>query len=341
MSCTEKAAKSISNDCNFLPRAGLEKVAYAINREDIELVTYDGTIENLVTAIDLNSGTVAYPVTAVKKEGNAGFDLEVGDDIPDTYLNYFAFKPYENDAESIQNIDQMQDLVVIAELKGAKTEGCFVIYGLEKGLYKNSGTQRQLDNHGLPIYEFNSQEGQGERYSRFIFWDTDYATTVAALETLVSGYGPELHTDANAASDPYGNEADAITGWTDEVSGPGANVFESQGVEVNEGSYAFHADCNDTPTPSSRFRKTFVTEPGESYYITFDWRHVGSGGDWEYHPDYQVGETVTITNAETAWTSVQSTVVASGATMVIQFREASGTNDGGVYVDNFSMRKVL
>jgi hypothetical protein len=220
MSCIEKAAKTITNDCTFIPRSGFEKVAYAINREDIASVTYDGTILNLVTAITLASGTEAYRVTSVKKEANGGFDLQTADDLPDTYLNYFSFKPYEFDAEAIQNIDQMQDIVIIAEFKGAKTEGCFVIYGLEKGLYKSAATKRQLDNNGLPIYEFASQEGQGERYSRFVFWDTDYATSADALEALtvelISPAGWDDWTDSDQVDDwgPYGTNTVANVGGT-------------------------------------------------------------------------------------------------------------------------------
>jgi hypothetical protein len=31
-----------------------------------------------------------------------------------------------------------------------------------------------------------TQEGQGEKYSRYVFWDTDYATTKAAIVALES-----------------------------------------------------------------------------------------------------------------------------------------------------------
>ncbi len=43
---------------------------------------------------------------------------------------------------------------------------------------------RANDNHGIPTYEFATQEGQGEKYSRYVFWDADYDTTLAALVTL-------------------------------------------------------------------------------------------------------------------------------------------------------------
>ena len=184
MACTDKISVNILNDCNSNPVAGYEAKAWAINREDISLLTLDVTYTNLISAITMTGGTVAYAVTAVKKEMNGGFDLSVADNIPDTFLHFFAFQPFEKTAQAIANVDDMNDLVIIAELKGAKTEGCFVVLGAELGLYKSSASQRQNDNSGLPTYEFSSMEGQGERYGRFLFWDTNYATSKAALVAL-------------------------------------------------------------------------------------------------------------------------------------------------------------
>jgi hypothetical protein len=186
MPCVDKIATNVLNSCDTIPRRGFETVAWAINRTDINVVTYDVTYDILVTAISLIGGTQAYTVTAVKKEMNAGFDLIKADIIPDMFTNYFAFKPYEKEAVAINNLDSMNDLVIIAELKGLKTEGCFVIYGLQSGLYKITGSKRQNDNHGLPIYEMQSLDGQGEKYSRYIFWGTDYATTKALIEALAA-----------------------------------------------------------------------------------------------------------------------------------------------------------
>ena len=354
MSCSLKIAKDVLNSCDDIPRAGLEPVAWVINREDIDTVTYDSTVDNLVEAITLNSGTYAYQVTAVKKEGNAGFDLSVSDDTADTYLNYFSFKPYEADAESVKNIDDMQDIVVIAELKGSKTEGCFVIYGLENGLYKSSGTQRRLDNNGLPIYEFQTEEGQGERYSRFVFWDTDYATSKTVLEALIMAYGPELNTTANATSDSAGAEADATTGWTEQnLNGTGSNVFESQSAVKNVGSYALHADCTDTPTSLARFYLSLSLAPfslinGDRVKLSFDIRHTGTGvvtGTWEGrlassntgldHP------LISVSKGDTTWQPVEITFTYDSTYRDLVFIESNSGNEGGVYVDNLSVKRVL
>jgi len=185
MSCVTEIAKVILNSCDVKPVAGYEPKAWAFNRGDISALTLDVTTTNLITAITLLAGgKQAWSVTAVKKEMNAGFDLATADNTPDSYPHFWAFQPFEKDAASIKNFDDMTNLMIVVEMKGQKTEGTFIALGAETGLYKSSGTQRGNDNSGLPAYEFQSLEGQGERYSRFIFWDTDYATTKAALVAL-------------------------------------------------------------------------------------------------------------------------------------------------------------
>jgi len=69
------------------------------------------------------------------------------------------------------------------------TEGKFIILGFENGLHKVSASWKALDNHSIPTYEFASREGEEEKYSRYVFWATDYAGTVTALEALESAPG--------------------------------------------------------------------------------------------------------------------------------------------------------
>lgn len=167
------------------------------------------------------------------------------------------------------------------------------------------------------------------------------AETSFALDlTNAVQYGPELHIDANAASDPNGNEADATTGWTPaSLSGTGSNVFESQSSVKSVGSYALYADCNDTPTSIARFDKTFTVENGATYNIRYNRRHVGTGGNWQFQAN-SINQDL-IETAETTFTSISVNVTATSTSMACRFVEFSGTNDGGIYMDNFSIRKVL
>ncbi len=165
-------------------------------------------------------------------------------------------------------------------------------------------------------------------------------------------YGDELHTTANAASDPNGNEADAITGWTSAgLNGTGSNVFESQGAVKNNGSYAFHIDANDTPTSNAAVwveldAAPFNLSPGDEVKISFNARHIGSGGTWSIGIyTSQVGAPVigeTFNNTETSFRSVEWTFTfASPTHKYFQLIESNAPGDGGVYADNISVKKKL
>jgi len=68
-------------------------------------------------------------------------------------------------------------------------DGVFAAYGVKYGLYKSTDTRRANDINGARNIELTSLAGQEEKYSNYTLLDTDYATTKALLETLVSTPG--------------------------------------------------------------------------------------------------------------------------------------------------------
>lgn len=183
MGCSAVVAKAITNSCTDVPSAGLELTAYIFNRLDATFTI--GASPNLVSAIAMTALVSAYKLTAVKKENNAGFDMVTGDNIPTLFTHMLSLQPYERDAAAIKALDEMDDFVAVVEVKAPKTEGKFVILGFNSGLHLKTSSGRYNDNYGIPTYEFGTQEGEAEVYSRYVFWDSDYATTKAALEALV------------------------------------------------------------------------------------------------------------------------------------------------------------
>jgi hypothetical protein len=183
MACTTKLTKAITNDCDNKPSSGLEVKAWVMNRSEATF-TLDGTKKALCTGITMTGAAKAYAVTAIKKEMNVGSDLVSADNMPDCYKHTFSFQPYSRLPEDIQALDNLADIVVVAELKGHKTQGCFVIFGLETGLHKTSFSFRANDNNGVPTYEFATRDGEEEQYSRYVFGNGTYATDLAALVAL-------------------------------------------------------------------------------------------------------------------------------------------------------------
>lgn len=173
----------IANTCSIVPSRGLEVKAWAINRADVTW-TIDGANVVLLTGATMAGATVAYPVTAVKMEHNAGWEGVFADNLPDLFMHNYSFQPYEREATDILAMDSMDDIVLVVELKGPKTTGCFIVLGYETGLHLVSMTWKAMDNNGIPTYEFATKEGQGEKYSRYVFWSATYDGTVTALEAL-------------------------------------------------------------------------------------------------------------------------------------------------------------
>jgi len=178
--CLSDITQVIANTCTNVPSAGLEVKAWAMNRADA-VWTIDGA--NVVLLTDL-TGPTLYPITAVKKEMNAGFDGVFADNLPDLFIHNVSFQPYERKAVDILALDSIDDLVIVLELKGPKTTGCFIVLGYETGLHLVSMSYSAIDNNGIPTYEFATKEGQGEKYSRYVLWKTDYDTTLAILTGL-------------------------------------------------------------------------------------------------------------------------------------------------------------
>lgn len=185
MSCASKIAAAVTNSCTNKPSSGIEVKAWAINRADATF-TMDATTETLCSAIALAGTTVAYPITAVKKEANVGSDAVIADNLPNCFKHYFSFQPYDRSALGIKAMDDMTDIVIVAELKGKKGEGSFVIFGLETGLHPSGMSYRTNDNYGIPTYEFATRDGEEETHSRYVFHSTNYANTLAALVALES-----------------------------------------------------------------------------------------------------------------------------------------------------------
>ena len=189
--CNFGIAADILKDCSAPPTAGVEAVAYAFNRSDIDSVTYDQSNPRLVTAITLASKAKAYKIENFKKEIDAGFDLVTSDTNIDKFNQYVKFEAWGIDSNTVKALDELSDLVIIVERKnkGAGGNGAFQIYGLLTGLYKSSDTMRANTASGKRIIELTNQAEEESTVSYHVFFDTNYATTKAAVEAWLGTAG--------------------------------------------------------------------------------------------------------------------------------------------------------
>lgn len=181
--------KAITSNCN-MPTAGMEATVYVFQRALLS-ATQDSTNKIKVTNLAYDGG-VGYKIYGYKQNINAGHDAVVDATTPKRYTHYFSFHGYEFDADSIKNIDALEDLVVVVERKEKPedADGIFTIYGLESGLYTTSDTLRMNDANSVRQIELATMDGSTEKYSQYNLVVDDatsnYAATKALLESLVT-----------------------------------------------------------------------------------------------------------------------------------------------------------
>jgi hypothetical protein len=187
--CIGGIAKEITSTCETSKVGGLEVVAWAFNRKDLE-ITYSATEgeENLITSLANATAKIGYRITGVKKLLNCGHDIVVADDRPNKYTHFFALQGFEFDQESEMNMDDLDDLVIIVERKDKADDGdgVFNAYGCKYGLFKSADSARANDINGARNIELMSLGGQEEPVSKYIVLDTDYTNTLALIESLMS-----------------------------------------------------------------------------------------------------------------------------------------------------------
>lgn len=188
MGCTIGISHTITSNCTTVGTGGVEVRAWALNRSDVASLTMSSTTgeENVITAITMTGATVAYKILGIKKLIDFGHDAVVAESRPDLYKQYLKFEGFEQTPIAITGMDALSDLIVIVELKDKQTtgKGTFVVLGATHGLFKTSDTLRSNSANGARQLELTSLDGQEEPYSRNVFWDTSYATSLAALIAL-------------------------------------------------------------------------------------------------------------------------------------------------------------
>jgi len=186
--------------------------------------------------------------------------------------------------------------------------------------------------------EFNQVRTEASNEDLLTCLENDNFIMVAE-STIKIPVDVELHTDANAASDPNGNEADATTGW--EATGLSApNEFISQSEVKNTGSFAFKVNSTPNPTSGANILKNFSTEVGGIYRSAASVRHIGVGeGYWGYRWDGKGAHSL-IYSEQTDFIHIAAYLKGTGVSTQMKVLELGVTNDGGLYVDNISVRKV-
>lgn len=161
--------------------------------------------------------------------------------------------------------------------------------------------------------------------------DTDPLGLIYDLKNGVPVWSDNLATANNAIE----SGTNATTGWT----ATNVDVFESQSSVTGGSAFAFHVNSNTTKLNNALISRAIPAgiALGERIEITIRWRHVGVGGTWSLFLGGNAIDTC-ISTETTFKTSTIALMYSSGTSIVI--REASATNDGGVYIDSITIKKL-
>ena len=146
-----------------------------------------------------------------------------------------------------------------------------------------------------------------------------------------------------------GGETNATAGFTSVgLDGTGANKFESQDSVKNVGEFALHADANDTPTAGARFYKDIQTDMsisnGDVVRLEIHARHIGTGLFWMIQlgsaDNGGVNVVKSIQTSDTTFEPIIYYWTHDASYRYLVFKEVTTSNNGGIYADNISVKKV-
>jgi len=178
-------------DCANPLQGGTADRAYIMNYEDWRAATLGFAVNNLVIESIVLAGLAKAFYVDGKNNSNAPSFQLVKQTYADVYDHMFNFLVFDlaNDKKKALNDMVGGKYVVIFEnnFRGNSAEATFEVLGANAGMEFKTLTRNPLDNDNQGAYVINmgTQETGKEPFMPYSFFDTDYATTKAALEALL------------------------------------------------------------------------------------------------------------------------------------------------------------
>jgi hypothetical protein len=180
----------------------------------------------------------------------------------------------------------------------------------------------------------------GEDYARMNPYILGGGVSAAAC---TPAYGTEQLTAAICTDDSGGNEADAYTGWT----AIGSPTLDSTTGDTNQGTYKLEITASGSG--EGAYRSLSLTN-GKLYKLSAYVRHTGTAatnGEFRCYVSGSSGSadlylTKILTDAvgDQTYAEYVKFFYFNGRADIIWCGERNGDNDGGVYVDNVSIKEV-
>lgn len=184
--CIGTLADSITQDCDNPRIAGYEDVALIFNRNDIDwtAVTVDANNPRIVKTISMATGKTPFVVYNPKMANlpfNGTNTAFATDNDRYTKQVIFYFKGIGGDA-SMNVVEPLKSgqFVMLLQRKDHTGDGSFQLVGYQSGL--TATAQEQNEENGYWSMTMETSEPSAE----VSFFNTDYATTKTAFDTLLA-----------------------------------------------------------------------------------------------------------------------------------------------------------
>ncbi|WP_277232015.1 hypothetical protein [Phocaeicola salanitronis] len=197
--CDYMIKQGISPSCDDPIVQGVEQRGIIINRDDIDFsaTTFNSTRKNVIETIALKSTKKAYEVVVLGSTPFTGTNTALAaGTYRNTFTNTVSLVILDNGPDVCENvIDGLAngEFVVILEnkFKGLQKEEnpgdpAFQVYGWYQGLRASEMTNEKYSEDTDGGWAVSLQETRAPKSGVFLF-KTDYETTAAAVESLVSG----------------------------------------------------------------------------------------------------------------------------------------------------------
>lgn len=197
--CDYMIKQGISPSCDDPIVQGVEQRGIIINRDDIDFsaTTFNSTRKNVIETIALKSTKKAYEVVVLGSAPFTGTNTALAaGTYRNTFTNTVSLVILDNGPDVCENvIDGLAngEFVVILEnkFKGLQKEEnpgdpAFQVYGWYQGLRASEMTNEKYSEDTDGGWAVSLQETRAPKSGVFLF-KTDYETTAAAVESLVSG----------------------------------------------------------------------------------------------------------------------------------------------------------
>ena len=252
MACGDLITSSVL-DCSNTIQGGVgdESRLTLILKKDISAYTTDTL--GRVTAITLLAGKTAYSIDGIKQSLKPRYEMVQSPSGQSVYRHQADFFYFDYSQTHKNNIQAMGNGRYVAIFSNAKADSnAFEVLGLDVGLEMTAAFRAPQENGGAFSITLSSPEGEFETKLPATFLSTDYATSLAAINTLlalptVSNVSPTAASAAGGTSLTFtgtnffgGGSNSAVTGV--------AYVNQSTGAVVTQSSFTVASTTSITCT---------------------------------------------------------------------------------------------